>query len=225
MVTVVVIIILAAIVIPAVNYSRTSALHVKNAGNLRAIAMAFMAYAADHNGTIPLTSINDGYRYQSYYGMGATTGVYKLLGDRFRPGTLVPEGEGYVDTADIFYGPFTPLFNQQRAPAPSGFYEYSTRSMYLGYVFYSLPLEDGGIGADRRSGAGPVNENIMVGDPLAPIASDLMTEAILRTTGGTIQRVTAVHLNGSISIFPPEIHQMGSNDRIRYISNYENRYR
>lgn len=225
LVTVAVVVILVAIVIPLVGFSRESALHVKNASNLRSIGTAFLSYAVDNNGTLPLTSLGTGFRSQTYYGMGATTGVFKVIGDRFQPGSLTPEGEGYVESADVFYGPFTPLFNEKRSPAPSGFYEFRANSMYLGYAFYSLPVQDAGVGSDYRAGVGPVNESIQTGDPLAPLASDLMSAAILETTGGRIQKVTAVHLNGSISVFPPEIHSLGSNDRIRYIANWKGEYR
>ena len=149
--------------------------------------------------------------------MYRSSGAFKLLGEGFSPGEMNPTGSGYLEpNADVFYGPFTPGFNELRVPG--GFYERSPLGMYIGYSFYSLPAEDAGVGGDKRDGPGPVNESLLIGDPSAPLISDLVSQGVVESAGGEAREVSVFHLDGSVSTFPKEIHELASHDRIRYMA-------
>lgn len=179
-----------------------------NAANLRALGLASMNYAASNGGRLPATTQTvDGEektRMTTTHNAPAAAGPRKLLPKDFPGGT---GEERYVDSADVFYGPFTPRLNERRNKGQF----FSSRGpndqngpFTLGYTFYSLPSEPDGSTPPRN----PLRNNIATdrlngeAHPRSPLYTDLRTvDDIVSETGFNSSKFMVVHLDGSVSIF------------------------
>jgi prepilin-type N-terminal cleavage/methylation domain-containing protein len=207
--------VLCALATSGISGVRQSSMQAQNINNLKQIATAYHAYAAENNGTMPPTMQN----IKGGVGRMLTTGLdfWPHAGPRrLFSKDKWPFGTGttdYLASPDVFHGPFTPTVNAMRKPGE--LWENVPTSYRIGYVYFSLPVEDDG---DQRAGGTkryapkdkdgrPVSNDRTSGHPRAPLISDIYDPSWAQMTGfplATQKQQAVVHLDGSISFVPRE---------------------
>jgi|GEM_PF-4470392 len=207
--------VLAILASSAISGATHSGRMAQNINNLKSMALACHAYAADHNGLMPATSQN----IKGGTGRMLTTGpdLWPLAGPRkLFDSKKWPFGTGttdYLGSPDVFYGPFTPLVNSKRQRGEM--WENVATSYRTGYVFFSIPIEDDG---DQRAGGTkryapkdstgrPVTNDRVSGHPRAPLFSDIYDASWAEFSGfplATQKQLAVVHLDGSVDFVSRE---------------------
>ena len=215
MIVIGIIAVLAVLGSSALSGARQSSMSAQNVNNLKQIAVAYHAYAADNSGMMPQTFQN----VKGGTGKMLTTGLdfWPHAGPRRLFDSSKWEfGTGktdYLGSPDVFHGPFTPTVNAMRQKGE--LWENVATSYRIGYVYFSLPEEDDG---DKRAGGTkryapkdkegrPVSNDRVTGHPRAPLFTDIYAESWAEMTGfplATQKQQAVVHLDGSISFVSRE---------------------
>lgn len=224
LVTIAVIVVLAMISFGLIGNARTRAQMSLNVANLRALGVASLNYGMDNGGNMPNSS-NDRDGEQIRQTTGNHVNLYaaprRLLGSSFPGGS---GHENYVDSADVFYGPFTSAF---AARLPGRFYSPNGPQdvigpFKIGYIFYSLPtVEDSSSPARSPLSYNIGNDRIGVDsvNPRTPLYSDILDlSTLVADTGFTGPKCAVVHLDGSVSLFErSQIRAAGNTNAAIYL--------
>ncbi|RRJ97744.1 type II secretion system protein [Opitutaceae bacterium TAV4] len=205
--------ILSAITLAAIGSVRQTARRAQNVAKLRTLGMACHLYANDHKGVLPVIVIISGEEKQTEAVrlFRNRKDLLRILGEGFPGGA----NTGYVPNADVFYGPLTPLTDEDRTRgqlkeiAGSGGAGFS-----ISYKFYSIPASVTTIEPDLFNDRN--DRNYL---RTTPLLSDPITTGDIQDTGYTDKKVSVVRLDGSVTTFPlTKFNGLGAYDRIRALA-------
>lgn len=195
---------------------------ITNITNLRQITLACLTYAVDNNGRLPETKQ---YLDDNKQGLFLTMGINVYIPGSVR--RLFQQGKwrfgtgarDYLDSADAFYGPFSPLLNQNREPGQM--YQQTATSYRIGYSHFYLPDVDDSAPV-RRTVVAPdglllSNHMIETAHPRAPLFSDAHNPATAELTGfpqHTRKVLFVAHMDASVdSVDLEKVYQRRASTR------------
>lgn len=200
-----IIVLLSMMLFSGTRRIRHSSDKIQNTANLRALGVATLSYATDHNGKTP-PNTRDGLvtRFMGY-GMSSGTSLRKL----YSTTNYGPVGQGtldYLPSPDCLYGPFTKELYKTRARGKF-FYSSEAGTYRAGYWAYNLPrIDQKGMPPELD---GCFNDRLTE-NPRAPLYSDHFTWSEFTGT-----EVSVVFLDGSMRDFSKEDMDRNTSSKAR----------
>ena len=170
---------LIGILLPALAAARRTATRMRCQANLRTVHQTFHAYAAEHDGEVPIGYRGGTMQWNTMI-YSNTTDIYVLFGHLYKA--------GYMNEPAAFYCPAETnpgqMFNTPENPWPPPDIDPDLTGIQSGYA--SRPVED------WEWGEWP--------DEM-PLLDDLRREAIFADTVGTVERVDSRHGTGVNALY------------------------
>ncbi len=163
MAVMVIALVLAVLIHAGTQHVSVAGKRARSIGNLRAIGMASLNFANEHNGNLPPNGTLSVRASTVGYGLSSSAGPPRYLFAKEETFGLADKNYGV--SPEQFYSPFA-LAYQKRTPGQ--FYAINAKTAYLGYLFYYLPRISAN---DRDIGQGVYNDSVRE-NANAPLYSD-----------------------------------------------------
>ncbi len=203
---------------------RTHTLRVQSVNNLRQIGIGVHAFAADHQGQLPISRNAYGTTLHIGYTVDSISGVRQLFSSRTVGGAARGVAD-YLSSPDLLYSPFVRrLAGRERGQFyyPPG-HTPQIGNPWIGYYYFSLPSQEHTRPTPRAPIVSGLFNDRMVANPMTPLYSDYCTSADLAAMDFNDSRCHVLYLNGSVGIFEQKEVLLMTNwsQRLRYFSRFD----